>query len=189
MFCPPQELFFDLREALSTVGVRSCTRHASFSLPSPSSTMGKSSSSTTIMADAPAKQQTAAPAAKKDPKLDAIKAALASIKKQYGDGAIMEMGDTHATTIETFPSGSLSLDGALGGGFPRGRIIEIYGPESSGKTTLALHAIAEVQKKGGRAAFRVAANELRCLKLHKIFLSERFSKCFYNGRLHFKNLF
>ncbi|MBI5155642.1 recombinase RecA [Candidatus Peregrinibacteria bacterium] len=122
--------------------------------------MAKSSSSTTIMAEAPVKQQPAAPAAKKDPKLDAIKAALAAIKKQYGDGAIMEMGDTHATTIETFPSGSLSLDNALGGGFPRGRIIEIYGPESSGKTTLALHAISEIQRRGGRAAFIDAEHAL-----------------------------
>jgi recombination protein RecA len=100
------------------------------------------------------------PAKKTDPKMDAIKAALESIKKQYGDGAIMEMSDKHATTIETFPSGSLSLDLALGGGIPKGRILEIYGPESSGKTTLALHAIAEVQKKGGRAAFIDAEHAL-----------------------------
>ncbi len=93
-------------------------------------------------------------------KLEAIKNALAQIKKQYGDGAIMEMGEKHATEIEKFNSGSLSLDIALGGGIPMGRIIEIYGPESSGKTTLALHAIAEVQRKGGRAAFIDAEHAL-----------------------------
>ena len=101
--------------------------------------------------------------AKKDPnalKLEAIKNALASIKKQYGEGAIMELGENRAVEIPKFPSGSLSLDIALGGGIPTGRIIEIFGPESSGKTTLALHAIAEVQKKGGRAAFIDAEHAL-----------------------------
>lgn len=93
-------------------------------------------------------------------KLDAIKNALAQIKKQYGDGAIMEMGEKNASHIAKFPSGSLSLDIALGGGIPLGRIIEIYGPESSGKTTIALHAIAEVQKSGGRAAFIDAEHAL-----------------------------
>ena len=93
-------------------------------------------------------------------KLAAIQNALAQIKKQYGDGAIMEMGDVAATQIGRFPSGSLSLDLALGGGFPVGRIIEIYGPESSGKTTLSLHAIAEIQKRGGKAAFIDAEHAL-----------------------------
>ena len=93
-------------------------------------------------------------------KLTAIQNALAQIKKQYGDGAIMEMSDTNATQIGRFPSGSLSLDLALGGGFPEGRIIEIYGPESSGKTTLSLHAIAQVQKRGGKAAFIDAEHAL-----------------------------
>ncbi|MEK7590884.1 MAG: recombinase RecA [Patescibacteria group bacterium] len=92
--------------------------------------------------------------------MDAIKAALAQIKKQYGDGAIMQMGDAANTEIEKFPSGSLSLDIALGGGIPKGRIIEIYGPESSGKTTLALHAISEVQRLGGKAAFIDAEHAL-----------------------------
>jgi recombination protein RecA len=93
-------------------------------------------------------------------KLAAIQNALAQIKKQYGDGAIMEMSDASATQIARFPSGSLSLDLALGGGFPVGRIIEIYGPESSGKTTLSLHAIAEIQKRGGKAAFIDAEHAL-----------------------------
>ncbi len=104
------------------------------------------------------------PAKKADPiaasKLAAIQNALAQIKKQYGDGAIMEMSDVTATQILRFPSGSLSLDLALGGGFPVGRIIEIYGPESSGKTTLSLHAIAEIQKRGGKAAFIDAEHAL-----------------------------
>src|SRR3989338_5486018 len=86
-------------------------------------------------------------------KLDALKAALAQIEKQYGEGAIMKMGDRKAVAVKKFSSGSLSLDIALGGGIPYGRIIEIFGPESSGKTTLALHAIAEAQRSGGRAAF------------------------------------
>jgi len=69
------------------------------------------------------------------------------INKQFGDGAIRRLGDTRTIDVELFSSGSLSLDIALGGGYPKGRIIEIYGPESSGKTTLALHAVAEAQKK------------------------------------------
>ncbi len=80
--------------------------------------------------------------------------ALKQIQKQYGQGSIMKLGDKVAIDIDTIPTGSLKLDFALGiGGYPKGRIIEIYGPEASGKTTIALHAIAEAQKKGGRAAF------------------------------------
>ena len=90
----------------------------------------------------------------------AVKTALAEIEKQYGAGAVMQMGSHAGHKIETFSSGSLSLDLALGGGMPRSRIIEIYGPESSGKTTLALHAIAQVQKLGGRAAFIDAEHAL-----------------------------
>ncbi len=87
-------------------------------------------------------------------KLKALQAAMAKIEKDFGKGAIMRMGDNVQEAIEVIPTGSLGLDIALGvGGFPRGRIIEIYGPESSGKTTLAIHAIAEAQKKGGIAAF------------------------------------
>jgi recombination protein RecA len=93
-------------------------------------------------------------------KSNAIKAALEQIKKQYGDGAIMEMNAKNTAAVSRFPSGSLSLDLALGGGMPIGRIVEMYGPESSGKTTLALHAIAQVQKRGGRAAFIDAEHAL-----------------------------
>ena len=86
---------------------------------------------------------------------------LASLEKQFGKGAIMLLGDNHHAEVEVCPSGSLSLDFALGvGGYPKGRIIEIYGPESSGKTTFALHAIAEIQKRGGRAAFIDAEHAL-----------------------------
>ena len=95
-------------------------------------------------------------------KMKALDAALAQIEKQYGKGSVMKLGDQSANMgIDVVPTGSLSLDLALGlGGMPRGRIIEIYGPESSGKTTLALHAVAEVQKKGGRAAFIDAENAI-----------------------------
>ncbi|MDD4319786.1 MAG: recombinase RecA [Candidatus Peribacteraceae bacterium] len=93
-------------------------------------------------------------------KFDAVTNALSEIKKKYGDGAIMRMGDVPVTAIGRVSSGSLGLDIALGGGVPLGRIIEIYGPESSGKTTLALHCISEVQKKGGRAAFIDAEHAL-----------------------------
>ncbi len=93
-------------------------------------------------------------------KFDAVKAALSEIKKKYGDGAIMQMGEVPLTQIPRVSSGSIGLDIALGGGVPLGRIIEIYGPESSGKTTLALHCISQVQKKGGRAAFIDAEHAL-----------------------------
>ena len=86
---------------------------------------------------------------------------LSDIEKQFGKGAVMKLGDNEHMDIETIPSGSLSLDIALGiGGYPKGRIVEIYGPESSGKTTFALHAIAEAQKAGGRAAFIDAEHAL-----------------------------
>ncbi len=93
-------------------------------------------------------------------KLKALGLAMDQITKQFGDGSIMKLGDTKRADVELLPSGSLSLDIALGGGFPKGRIIEIYGPESSGKTTLTLHAIAEMQKQGGTAAFIDAEHAL-----------------------------
>ncbi len=95
-----------------------------------------------------------------DGKLKALGLAQDQINKQFGDGAIRRLGDTRAVDVELFSSGSLSLDIALGGGYPKGRILEIYGPESSGKTTLALHAIAETQKNGGTVAFIDAEHAL-----------------------------
>ena len=90
----------------------------------------------------------------KEAKLKALKLTMDKLDKTYGKGAVMRMGDDAVEEVEVIPSGSLGLDVALGiGGYPRGRVIEIYGPESSGKTTLTLHAIAEAQKAGGIAAF------------------------------------
>ncbi len=87
-------------------------------------------------------------------KLKALQAAMDKIEKTFGKGSIMKMGDDHVQEVEVIPTGSIALNAALGvGGYPKGRIIEIYGPESSGKTTLAIHAIAEAQKAGGIAAF------------------------------------
>ena len=97
-----------------------------------------------------------------DQKFKALDAAIAQIEKQYGKGSVMKLGDSSSMMeVETTPTGSLSLDIALGlGGIPRGRIIEIYGPESSGKTTVTLHMIAEVQKRGGIAGFIDAEHAL-----------------------------
>ncbi len=98
----------------------------------------------------------------KDEKIKALDAAISQIEKQYGKGAVMKLGDSAATmNVEAIPTGSLSLDLALGiGGIPKGRIVEIYGPESSGKTTVTLHMIAEVQKRGGIAGFIDAEHAL-----------------------------
>ncbi|MDD8048902.1 MAG: recombinase RecA [Thomasclavelia sp.] len=91
---------------------------------------------------------------KVDKKEQALDDAIKQIEKQFGKGSVMKLGDRASVNVDVIPTGSLTLDMALGiGGYPKGRIIEIYGPESSGKTTLTLHAIAEVQKQGGRAAF------------------------------------
>ncbi len=94
-------------------------------------------------------------------KLKALELAMTQIDRQFGKGSIMRLGDERIADIEAIPTGSISLDAALGiGGFPRGRVVEIFGPESSGKTTLALHAIAEAQKRGGLAAFIDAEHAL-----------------------------
>ena len=96
----------------------------------------------------------AADAMVQEGKLKALQAAMAKIEKDFGKGSIMKLGDENIENVEVIPTGSIGLNAALGvGGYPRGRIIEIYGPESSGKTTLAIHAIAEAQKAGGIAAF------------------------------------
>ncbi|PIQ77051.1 recombinase RecA [Candidatus Peregrinibacteria bacterium CG11_big_fil_rev_8_21_14_0_20_46_8] len=95
-----------------------------------------------------------------DEKSKALELALAQIEKSYGKGSIMKMGDQQKVAIETISTGSVSLDMALGGGIPRGRVIEIYGPESSGKTTLTLHIISQAQKSGGQCAFIDAEHAL-----------------------------
>ncbi|MBQ3293557.1 recombinase RecA [Candidatus Saccharibacteria bacterium] len=97
---------------------------------------------------------------KADARAQALNLAISQITKNFGDGSIMKLGDAKKIDVQLIPSGSLSLDLALGGGYPKGRIIEIYGPESSGKTTLTLHAIAEIQKQGGTAAFIDAEHAL-----------------------------
>ena len=161
-----ESFFFDNKMApgiLRCTSVHSVLFHlSSFTSTLPHPTMTKSSSATVTL---PPKVKSASPDTKKPEtaasvKMEAVKAALSQIKKRYGDGAIMEMGDTPNVQIEKVSSGSLGLDIALGGGIPKGRIIEIYGPESSGKTTLALHSIAEVQRCGGRAAFIDAEHAL-----------------------------
>lgn len=97
----------------------------------------------------------------KEEKLKALDAAISQIERQHGKGAIMKLGDSGKINVETIPTGSLSLDLALGlGGIPKGRVVEIYGPESSGKTTVALHMIAEAQKRGGVAGFIDAEHAL-----------------------------
>lgn len=97
----------------------------------------------------------------KEEKLKALEAALGQIEKQFGKGSVMKLGDTGHMQVETIPTGSLSLDIALGaGGVPKGRVVEIYGPESSGKTTVALHMVAEVQRRGGIAGFIDAEHAL-----------------------------
>ncbi len=99
----------------------------------------------------------------------ALDMALKQIEKQFGKGSVMKLGERADRKVSTIPSGSLTLDAALGvGGYPRGRIIEIYGPESSGKTTVALHAIAEVQAQGGQAAFIDAEHALDPAYAHKL---------------------
>ena len=106
---------------------------------------------------------------KNDNKKKALETALSQIEKKYGEGAIMRLGEGNALNIEAIPTGSIALDAATGiGGFPKGRIIEIYVPESSGKTTLALHAVAEAQKAGGEAAFVDAEHALDPIYAHNL---------------------
>jgi recombination protein RecA len=112
------------------------------------------------MAKKAEKPEMAEKSATNEGKLKALGLAMDQITKQFGDGSIMKLGDAHKVDVELISSGTLSLDLALGGGYPKGRIIEIYGPESSGKTTLTLHAIAQVQKAGGTAAFIDAEHAL-----------------------------
>jgi len=112
------------------------------------------------MADAKAKDKETKETGSADGKVKALGLALDQIEKQFGKGSIMKLGEASHQQVECWPTGSLSLDLALGGGVPKGRVIEIYGPESSGKTTLTLHAIAEVQKAGGTAAFIDAEHAL-----------------------------
>ncbi len=85
----------------------------------------------------------------KQSKMESLTGVLHQIERNYGKGSIQKMGQSSSANVAVFPSGSVTLDMAMGGGYPRGRVIEIYGPESSGKTTLALHAVAEMQKAGG----------------------------------------
>ncbi len=121
------------------------------------------STKTEVKAKGPTKAETAeknAKAAVSEGKSKALGLALESIEKQFGKGSIMKLGDSTTTQVETIPTGSLSLDLALGGGLPKGRVVEVYGPESSGKTTLTLHAIAEIQRAGGTAAFIDAEHAL-----------------------------
>jgi recombination protein RecA len=96
----------------------------------------------------------------KKARLQAVDLAVEQIERQFGKGSIMRLGEGMQVAVNTYPTGSISLDMALGGGFPQGRIIEVYGPESSGKTTLALHVVAEVQQRGGLAAFIDAEHAL-----------------------------
>ena len=111
--------------------------------------------------------KTKAPPAPASDKEKALATALAQIERAYGKGAIMRMSDRPSVQIDAVPTGSLSLDIALGiGGIPRGRIVEIYGPESSGKTTLALHIVAEAQKLGGEVAYIDAEHALDLSLIH-----------------------
>jgi recombination protein RecA len=122
---------------------------------SPSSSTSPSASASYVSAAAPAGDPRAA--AERDKALGLV---LNQIERNFGKGSIMRLGDASRMRVETVPTGALTLDLALGGGYPKGRVVEVYGPESSGKTTLTLHAIAEVQKRGGVAAFVDAEHAL-----------------------------
>jgi recombination protein RecA len=137
-----------------TNGTRSSARESiDLSSDAPETTMARTT-------DDSKKAAPAAGTADEAQKQKALKMVLTQIKRNFGEGAIMRLGENTRIRVETVPSGAITLDLALGGGLPRGRVIEIYGPESSGKTTLALHAIAEIQKTGGVAAFVDAEHAL-----------------------------
>ncbi len=123
-----------------------------------------SSSSSTLASSAPSTRRgtsKASPSSATDPKGEALEATLASLDKRWGTGTVMRLGDRPTADVDAIPTGSLILDSALGiGGYPRGRVVEVYGPEASGKTTLSLHAIAETQRAGGTAAFVDAEHAL-----------------------------
>ena len=126
-----------------------------------------------------------------DDKKKALDAAIAKLEKDFGKGTVMKLGDPAAqVSVETIPTGSLSLDIALGlGGVPRGRVVEIYGPESSGKTTLALHCVAEAQKAGGQLHQRRFPAAGRSQKGNKFPFFYRKGKILDNGRVLFITLF
>ena len=125
--------------------------------PTPSKASGPSTSYTSSKAAASGSGAEAKAAAERDKALGLV---LNQIERNFGKGSIMRLGDASRMRVETIPTGALTLDLALGGGYPKGRVVEVYGPESSGKTTLTLHAIAEVQRRGGVAAFVDAEHAL-----------------------------
>ena len=122
---------------------------AHYGRPSKSSSSSSSGSSSHSTTSPGTDSSNSIPFGTSPVKIEALKGVVDVIEKNYGKGSIQKLGDAKSMNVETTSSGSLTLDMALGGGYPRGRVVEIFGPESSGKTTLALHAIAEVQKTGG----------------------------------------
>ena len=115
-----------------------------------SNSLSSPSSSSSVSSSSSASRPSAGAAAEREKALGLV---LNQIERNFGKGSIMRLGDASSMRVETISTGALTLDLALGGGYPKGRVVEVYGPESSGKTTLTLHAIAEVQKRGGVAAF------------------------------------
>ena len=123
--------------------------------------------------------------AENDEKKKALEVALAQIEKQFGKGSVMKLGETATMAVEAIPTGALSLDIALGiGGVPRGRIVEVFGPESSGKTTVALHIIAEAQKRGGIAAFIDAEHALDPVYARKLGVNITFEPKYQTKKLY-----
>ena len=122
-----------------------------------SNSLSSPSSSSSVSSSSSASRPSAGAAAEREKALGLV---LNQIERNFGKGSIMRLGDASRMRVETISTGALTLDLALGGGYPKGRVVEVYGPESSGKTTLTLHAIAEVQKRGGVAAFVDAEHAL-----------------------------